>query len=141
MKITEDTLEEVFDYCNQSFFENELPTPDFGLLRSYHTLGLFTHNYRSPKSKRLRGQKISISVYIDWERKDLIEIMAHEMVHYYLEYKNIRPKKPHGKEFQEKAKELNEKYGLHISKKIDASNFKRLSGTPKFSWIMSHLLG
>lgn len=141
MEVTKDILNDIFDFCNQNYFENELPTPDFGVLNSYWTLGLFTYDYRSPKSKKLKGQKISVSSYIDWTREDLIEIMAHEMVHYYLEYKNVRPKKPHGKEFKEKAEELNKKHGLHISKWIDASNFRKLKTAPKFSWFISHIFG
>ena len=140
MKITEEILEEVFDKCNVKYFEDELPTPNFALLKSYRTLGLFTHDYRSPKNKVLKGQKISISEYIDWEEEDLEEVMTHEMVHYYVEYKNMHPKKPHGEEFMSVAERLNKKYGLHISKRVDARNFRRLEDAPKMSWFLAHII-
>lgn len=45
----------------------------------------------------------------------------------------------HGKEFMKNTNELNEKYGLHVEKDIDASSFVRTDKAPKYTGLMKLL--
>ena len=66
--------------------------------------------------------------------------MVHEMIHYYLAWNRVKTKKYHGKEFMEIANGLNEKYGLNITKTLDASSFKRTEQAPKTKGFWQWLL-
>lgn len=66
--------------------------------------------------------------------------MVHEMIHYYLAWNCIKTKKAHGDEFMMIANELNEKYGLNITKTLDASSFKRTEQAPKANGFWQWLL-
>jgi predicted SprT family Zn-dependent metalloprotease len=57
--------------------------------------------------------------------------MVHEMIHYYIAWNRIKDNNAHGKEFMKIANELKEKYGLNITKKVDASSFKLTENAPK----------
>ena len=56
-------------------------------------------------------------------------------------YNNIKDNDDHGIEFLKIAEELNKKYGLSITKKIDASSFKRNEKASKLSWFFIRLFG
>ena len=60
----------------------------------------------------------------DYPEKVFVEIMVHEMIHYYIAWNRIKDNKSHGKEFMRMANEMKEKYGLNITKTIDASSFQ-----------------
>ena len=62
---------------------------------------------------------------------DCIELMVHEMIHYYIAWNRIKDNKPHGKEFMRIANEMKEKHGLEITKTFDASSFKLTEKAPK----------
>ena len=57
--------------------------------------------------------------------------MAHEMIHYYIAEHQIKDNKAHGREFMRMAQELNEKYGLHITKTVDGSQIPLSPLAPK----------
>lgn len=68
-------------------------------------------------------------------------VLVHEMIHYYIAYNKIEDNEDHGVEFMKLAESLNRKYGLSITKKIDASSFKRNEKASKISWFFIKLFG
>ena len=38
------TMPRMFWYCNEHYFNHELPNPKYGVLHSYSTLGRFSYN-------------------------------------------------------------------------------------------------
>lgn len=68
-------------------------------------------------------------------------VLVHEMIHYYIAYNKIEDNEDHGVEFMKLAESLNQKYGLSITKKIDASSFKRNEKASKISWFFTKLFG
>jgi len=80
------------------------------------------------------------SEYYDFDEETFRNLMVHEMIHYYLAWNRIKTKKDHGKEFMEIANNLNEKYGLNITKTLDASSFKRTEQAPKAKGFWQWLL-
>ena len=57
--------------------------------------------------------------------KNTCDIMCHEMIHYYLAYTGVDRNCHHGKEFKKMADQLNLNYGLHITKRLDVSKYKK----------------
>ena len=98
-------------------------------------------NYRKTKKKdkKKKGKKwkpleykcIIFSDYFDFDEETFINIMAHEMIHYYIAEHQIKDNKAHGREFMRIAQELNEKYGLHITKTVDGSKIPLSPLAPK----------
>ena len=135
MVANQDNMLLTFDECNMKYFEGKLLFPQFGLLHSYRTCGYFHCNYQQVMFKReLYDYKISITDYYDFTEKQFVDIMCHEMVHYYLAYFGIDKKIKHGRKFKEMAEQLNRKYGLNITKTVDISQYKRRKGTPSLSY-------
>ena len=135
MIANQDNMLLTFDECNMKYFEGKLLFPQFGLLHSYRTCGYFHCNYQQVMFKReLYDYKISITDYYDFTEKQFVDIMCHEMVHYYLAYFGIDKRIKHGRNFKEMAEQLNRKYGLNITKTVDISQYKRRKGTPSLSY-------
>ena len=142
------TMPRMFWYCNEHYFNHELPTPKYGVLHSYKTLGRFSYNHgdkHKPVKKRYRA--IFMSDYFDFDEETFRNIMVHEMIHYYLFLKGVSDCSTarrflrffsfkdydHGSEFMAMAQKLNEKYGLSITKTHDASHISSAPGAPKRS--------
>lgn len=140
MIITEEIIAEKFAKYNKMYFNCELPTPRFGLLKSYRTCGEFSCKKIIGK-QQLKQQRIDISVYYDWDEKDLRDILVHEMIHYYLRYKHIDIEPGHNESFHSMAQDFNEKYGLNITERINTLSFKRAANAPKISWFFAHYFG
>ena len=129
-----DNMPMVFYDCNEKYFNNELPTPKFDLMHTTKYLGWFGYRKNKKKNKNkepLEYKIIKMCDCYDFDEKDFIEIMVHEMIHYYIAWNQIKDNGDHGKMFMEKANEIKEKYGLDITKTKDASSFKKTENAPK----------
>lgn len=135
MEVTIELIEQKFRDYNKEYFNNELPIPKFGLLKSYMTCGYFSCKKIIGK-RRLKGQRLDISVYYDWDEEELKNVIIHEMIHYYLAHKHIDNELTHGEAFKKMANDFNEKYNLKISQKVDCSKFKKTKNAPKLSWFL-----
>lgn len=124
------TMPQMFWECNEKYFNNELPTPKFDLINKTSILARFEF-FKEKKGVKIKHKKILFSDCYDFDEKVFENLMVHEMIHYYLAWNGIKHPCDHGKEFMEKANELNEKYGLNITKKVDASSFKKTENAPK----------
>jgi predicted SprT family Zn-dependent metalloprotease len=77
---------------------------------------------------------IFITDYYDFTEKQFMDIMVHEMIHYYLAYIGEDMKCKHGKKFKKIAEKLNQTYNLNIVIDVDLSQYKRRAGTPSLSY-------
>jgi predicted SprT family Zn-dependent metalloprotease len=82
-----------------------------------------------------------MTYYFDFTEEMYQNVLVHEMIHYYIAYNKIEDNEDHGVEFMKLAESLNRKYGLSITKKIDASSFKRNEKASKISWFFTKLFG
>lgn len=135
-----DNMIDTFNRCNLKYFEGKLLFPQFDVLHSFRTCGYFRCDYNQGWfSKKLYNFSISITDYYDFTEKQFVDIMCHEMVHYYLAYFGLDKKCRHGREFKKMAKRLNQIYGLNITKTLDLSLYKRRKGTPLLSYWFSQI--
>lgn len=114
----------VFNMCNANYFEEKLPLPTFEVTHSYKNCAYFHFNYEW-YGKRFYNPVIRFSDLYDFSEDMFIDIMCHEMIHYYLVYYDIDQKCKHGKEFHEMAYKLNKKYHLNIIDDYVKQNLKR----------------
>jgi len=128
-----------FDTCNMEYFEGKLLFPQFELLHSFRTCGLFQYKNGGWFNDNFYDPCISITDYYEFTKSQFVNLMCHEMIHYYLAYFGIDKRCRHGKAFKNMAKELNTKYGLNITSKFDVSNCKRREGTSSFLYWLSLL--
>ena len=152
MIANQETMVNTFWDCNEKYFDNSLPTPWFETMNSINVLGKFEYNKNKKKCKKpIRDQVIKMSDCFDYPEKDFIEIMVHEMIHYYIAWNRIKDNKSHGREFMRIANDFKRKYDLDAMKKISASSLKKTENAPKlvkkkrlfgrlFSILSNHLI-
>lgn len=138
MEVTEQIIEQKFREYNEEYFNSELPLPRFGLLKSYTTCGYFSCN-KIVGRRRLRGQRLDISVYYDWEEEALKNVIIHEMIHYFLAHKHIDNGLTHGDAFKEMSCKFNREHSLNISEKVDCRGFRKTKNAPRISWFFTQI--
>ena len=137
-----DNMLDTFNLCNMEYFEGKLLFPQFALLHSFRTCGYFQYTKGGWLDKTLYDPTISMTDYYDFTEKQFRDIMCHEMIHYYLAYFGLDRRVHHGKQFKKMAEQLNQTYGLNITKYLDISQYKRRKGAPKFTyWLVKNLYG
>ncbi len=134
------TMPRMFWECNRLYFDHSLPTPKFGLMKKLNRLARFEYFKNNKGKAPIKRQTILFSEYYDFDEDTFRNLMVHEMIHYYLAWNRIKTKKDHGKEFMGIAHDLNEKYGLNVTKTLDASSFQRTEQAPKAKGFLQWLL-
>ena len=136
---TVEILTEKFKEYNKLYFDGKLPMPRLEIMHTYKISGHFI--FTPVKKGRIKYKKIYITDNFDFTEETFRDILVHEMIHYYIAYNKIEDNDDHGVEFMKIADELNKKYGLGITKQIDASSFKRNEKASKLSWFFIKLFG
>lgn len=140
MIANKENMKEIFDLCNTGYFIGELEYPQFNLLHSFRTCGYFEFTKGGWFDKNIYDPVISITDYYDFTIFQFIELMCHEMIHYYLACSGKDRRGRHGKEFKKMAKAINETHNLNITKYVDISKYKRRKGTPVISYWLSQII-
>ena len=135
MKINKGLIKEKFNEYNKLYFNSELPKCEIRIKSAYRYYGLFKCKF-DEKYKKVTCKSITISDLYDYTEETLANILIHEMIHYYLAYKHIDNELSHGDAFKKMANEMNEKYNMKISEKVDCSKFKKTKNAPSFSWFL-----
>ncbi len=133
------TMPRMFNECNKKYFNGSLPSPKYGLMNKLNILARFEYNKNKKGKHPIKWQEIKFSDCYDFPEDVFRNLMVHELIHYYIEWNGIRDNKSHGKEFMKIANELNTKYNLNVTKKVDASSFPRTEKAPKYTGIMKFL--
>ena len=133
MIATQETMSNTFKKCNEKYFNNNLPTPLFKTFNKINTIARFEYYKNKKGSKKpINGQTIFMSNCFIYPKKDFIDTMVHEMIHYYISWNKIKDNGSHGKVFMKIANEMNNKYSLNITIKKDASLYRLTKNAPKF---------
>ncbi len=119
MKITIEYIRRTFSEFNVLFFGGKLAEIPFRISRARTFLGAV----RCKKKRRIFGGwkyydfEFVISSktdYIESER-EVEDIILHEMIHYYILSNQIQDSGPHGMVFKRIARDLNERFGRHVT--------------------------
>lgn len=98
--ITVQHLEKLFNQFNDKFFNGELPAIPIEIKRTRGRIGTFEYSWRRVgKTKIYSPIRIIISNYFNYPLHDIEETLIHEMIHYYICYKNIKDNNMHGRKF------------------------------------------
>ena len=116
MTLTTDILYTWFRQFNTDYFAGELPIPRIALTKARTRLGTMACR----RTRRLLRWEytdftIRISTYYECSEREYQETLLHEMIHYYITYKQIPDKSSHGHVFREMMTRLNREYGWHIA--------------------------
>lgn len=124
LRLTKQTVNDMFDDCNRAYFNNEVPRPKVIQLWTPHrkVLGMVR-----PAYNRRTGSYSSIlhiSRLYRWTEENLRKVIVHEMIHLYIGdylrplrwWERIMPflVKQHDSEFIAVMNQLNDNYGLGI---------------------------
>lgn len=117
-------MEQYFPIYNRDYFNGELPKPRFELIRTKDTLGQF----QGFKKFTAAGQVqlfpiIRLSIYYIHTLKELSETLIHEMIHYYIWYKQIPDRYTHGQYWKSIAARINQHgWSITPTTEIDEKN-------------------
>jgi len=102
-------LSDDFDFINDLIFDNKITKPKLLWFKSKNKIGLTTFNYGKGGVK-----EIKISNYYNITRVQYLGVLAHEMVHAYIEEYNIIDNNSHGRVFKRILNTLNNKQDLFV---------------------------
>lgn len=140
MKLTIDFIKEQFILINEKYFNNELLMPRFEIKHVKRFFGQYHWKY-SYDENIFFDSVIRISDMFDRSEKDVINTIAHEMIHLYIRQNKIRDTRPHhGRVFYSIADRLNKEGGFNISRTSSAEGCALTKKTDKTYYVFNFLL-
>ena len=107
-----------FDHINGRLFDGQVKPVQLRWMNSKNTIGLMSY-----EGQNIRD--IGISYYYKMTLQEFRNVLAHEMIHAYLEQKGIRERDAHGPKFTRMREELNKKFPeYNIVKSENAADFE-----------------
>ena len=110
-------IEAKFDEFNKLIFSGELPKIPILLGSATRVIGSFT--YRVHKNfwgkKAYSDLKLRFSTKFDLPENELQDVIIHEMIHYYIHFKNLKDRSAHGPLFKNLMNQINKNFGRNIS--------------------------
>lgn len=115
MRATVEYARRKFAEFNETCFGGELPPLPIRMSRSRRNLGMFVHPRRH-EGPRGRGEcLLKISDCLDQSEEEVENTIIHEMIHYYIWYKNLRDSSSHGPLFRSIMADINRRQGRRIT--------------------------
>ena len=116
MTATVPFIQKTFDTFNALCFEGVLPSIPITLTKARSFLGKIEYKGRRGLFKTSnRDFRMKISTSFDLAQDELEDVVLHEMIHYYIGWRNIRDNSVHGKVFRKMMNQFNDRYGRHIT--------------------------
>ena len=118
MTATVPFIQKAFDRFNALCFEGVLPAVPIVLTRAGTFLGKMEYKSRRDFFGIVSSHydfRLKISTGFDLTQEELEDVIIHEMIHYYIAYRNLRDSSVHGETFRRIMETINKKYGRHIT--------------------------
>lgn len=108
-----------FDHINSRLFDGKVKPVPLRWMNSKNTVGLMSYD----EDNNIRD--IGISYYYKMSLQEFRNVLAHEMIHAYLEQTGVRERDAHGPRFTRMREELNRKFPeYNIVKSENAEDFE-----------------
>lgn len=111
-------VQKAFDRFNALCFEGVLPAVPIVLTKAGTFLGKMEYKSRRDFFGIISSHydfRLKISTGFDLSEEELEDVIIHEMIHYYIAYRNLRDSSVHGETFRRIMEIINQKYGRHIT--------------------------
>lgn len=111
-------IQKTFDRFNALCFEGVLPAVPIVLTKAGTFLGKMEYKSRKDFFGIISSHydfRLKISTGFDLTQEELEDVVIHEMIHYYIAYRNLRDSSVHGETFRRIMETINQKYGRHIT--------------------------
>ena len=110
-------IEAKFDEFNKLIFGGELPRIPIVLGSATRVVGAFSCKVRRNfwGKKEYFDLKLRFSKKFDLPGNELEDVIIHEMIHYYIHFKNLTDKSAHGPLFKNLMNQINKNFGRKIS--------------------------
>ena len=118
MTATVPFIQKAFDRFNVLCFEGVLPAVPIVLTKAGTFLGKMEYKSRRDFFGIVSSHydfRLKISTGFDLTQEELEDVIIHEMIHYYIAYRNLRDSSAHGETFRRIMETINQKYGWHIT--------------------------
>lgn len=117
-----------FDEFNRLMFSGELPPIAIKIGNAKASLGSFSFKKKISCGKVvIFDLKLTVSAYYDFPESYLEDIIIHEMIHYYIRYKNIADSSTHGRVFRSMMKRINTEFGRNVSVSVKNARVQQVS--------------
>lgn len=113
----EEKLEQLFDHFNEAYFGGKLPKVRLVVSNSRTQLGQFRCEQRRRwflGSPVMANPVIKVSAYYKLPERETMNILLHEMIHYYIAWSGKRDTSSHGRLFRQWMDRLNREHGWNI---------------------------
>ena len=111
-------IQKSFDRFNALCFEGALPAVPIVLTKAGTFLGKMEYKSRRDFFGIISSHydyRLKISTGFDLSQEELEDVVIHEMIHYYIAYRNLRDSSAHGETFRRIMESINQKFGRHIT--------------------------
>ena len=110
-------VEKKFEEFNRQMFAGQLPKLPIELSDAKTFLGKCVYRKRIGADGKNENYdfRLRINTRIDFPEQEVEDTIIHEMIHYYIRWKQLEDTSSHGSIFQHMMNSINEKYGRHVS--------------------------
>ena len=118
MIASETFVRKTFARFNKLCFEGTLPAIPIVLTKAGTFLGKMMFKTRRDFFGLVTSRcdfRLKISTGFDLPEEELEDVVIHEMIHYYIAYRNLRDTSVHGETFRRIMETINQKYDRHIT--------------------------
>ena len=142
MRPTCDYILQCISDINRQCFGGELPPLPVVLSNAARRLGVLSYVKKRGLLGRSQntGFKMTISTRFDLPEQDVRDTICHEMIHYYIAWKNIRDTSSHGDAFRSIMKRINEQHGYHITISQRLTDEQLMSAPRTKQYLVCHTL-
>lgn len=117
-------LQADYDMLNDMMFGGELKRVPLRWMNTKYKLGVMAYGEGG------EIEYVGISTFYELTRQQYLDVLAHEMIHVYMEQKGIRERDHHGPKFMSILDDLNRRFPeFKIAKSENAIDFKAKSGS------------
>lgn len=113
MVLTTEWISDAFERCNRMYFRAVLPVPNFSISTARTYLGLCKYRYNETTGQN-ECFEIVLSSFRTLSEEQYIDVLLHEMIHYFIAYFSIKDSSTHGCVFKAMMRRLN-MCGRHIA--------------------------